>query len=360
MPIRRRPERVETHDGPAIELRGIGRTYRTGRETVVALRGVDLVVKQGQVVGMLGRNGAGKTTLTKILSTLLLPTSGTARVFGHDLVSEVRAVRQLTGVVFGGDRGLYERLTARENIQFFAMLNGVARRTVAHRIREVLADSGLETVADRPVESFSKGMRQRLHIAIGMVTRPRLLLLDEPTVGLDPVEAERLRTAIGQLRDDGTTILLTSHYLLDIERLADRVVLLAQGRLVADVETSRFTELAGHVATVTVRGRGLAPEALRRPIPGLVVDVVKQEDPLWMARLRVEGWAVGSFTSLSGLLGAGDVVDFSIAPVRLEDAYTELENLARRWATHTSATGAAEYGTGWNTAADAGGPVERR
>jgi ABC-2 type transport system ATP-binding protein len=300
----------------------------------VALHKVDLLVEEGQIVGMLGRNGAGKTTLTKILSTLLLPTSGTARVFGHDVAREVRAVRRLTGVVFGGDRGLYDRLTGRENINFFAMLNGVSRRSAAARIAAALAEAGLSAVADRPVESYSKGMRQRLHLAIGMVTRPRLLLLDEPTVGLDPVEAERLRAAIGHLRTEGTTILLTSHYLLDIERLADRVILLAHGRLVVDVDVPTFTGLAGHVAMVTVRGRGIPPQALAQPSPWLAVQDVEQDGPVWTARLRVMAWAAGSFEGISQLLATDDIIDFSMAPVRLEDAYTELENLAVRDVAH--------------------------
>jgi ABC-2 type transport system ATP-binding protein len=306
---------------PAVEIRNIGRVYGSGSKAVRALSEVSFDIAAGQVVALLGANGAGKTTLTKILSTLLLPTSGSARVLGIDVVHDPKAVRRRLSAVFGGDRGLYPRLTGRANLRFFGMLAGVSRTDLRKRGGTMLERFGLAEVADRRVETYSKGMRQRLHLAIGLIPRPRVLLLDEPTVGLDPLEADRLRSSIADLRSEGVSVLLTSHYLLDVEQLADRVVMLESGRVTADLPLAEFAGRAGYAAVVTMRIRGKAPDVHRLlPADASVDSCVAIGEGVELT-LRLRTWGEGVFTQLGALLDGSDVVDVQVRPARLEEAF---------------------------------------
>ncbi|MFI1195009.1 ABC transporter ATP-binding protein [Micromonospora sp. NPDC020750] len=222
-----------------VEIRELVRTYRTRRkaEETVALGGVTLTVDDSEVLGLLGPNGAGKTTLVKILSTVLLPTSGTARVLGKDLVTDPQTVRENVGVVFGGERGLYPRISARQNLAFWAALYRLDRRTARTRCSELLERMGLADRADEPVETFSRGMKQRLHLARGLIHGPRILFLDEPTIGMDPVAARDFRALVRELRQEGRTVFLTTHDMAEAEALCDRVTLIDRGRLVLDEPT---------------------------------------------------------------------------------------------------------------------------
>ncbi|MGO4958179.1 ABC transporter ATP-binding protein [Luteococcus sp. OSA5] len=285
----------------AIHLDGLTRTFRDGARTVTALDRVSLDVPTGQLVAVLGENGAGKTTLTKILSTMLFPSSGSVSVFGHDVVKDAKQVRRDTTVIFGGDRGLYEMLTGRDNLEYFGALHGVGRRELKRRIPELLDEVGLAEAGRRKVQTYSKGMRQRLHIAVGLLTEPRLLLLDEPTVGLDPNESERLRGVIAGMHAGGTTVLLTSHNLLDVERLAQRVVMISHGTITHDLPLAEFRRLTGLDAVVTAH-LGVGERAREVVVP-------------------VERWTGSVLADLARRFQDEELVDLDVRPSSLEDAF---------------------------------------
>jgi ABC-2 type transport system ATP-binding protein len=223
-----------------IEVEELTRTYRsrTGtfrRRTAVveALRGVSFSVEGGELFGLLGPNGAGKTTMIKVLTTLLLPTSGSARVLDHDVRREARRIRGRIGYVFGGDRGLYDRLSALDNLRYFADLYRVPPRNRVARIESLLELVELKGRERERVETYSRGMKQRLHIARGLLHDPEILFLDEPTIGLDPLGARELRQTIAGLHDAGKTIVLTTHYMYEADALCQRIAVIANGSFVA-------------------------------------------------------------------------------------------------------------------------------
>src|SRR3954469_4287133 len=197
----------------AIEAKDLRRTYKTStgvfrRRTleVEAVRGVSFEVAEGELFGLLGPNGAGKTTTIKMLITLLIPTEGTARVLGLDVVKDAREVRKRIGYVFGGERGAYDRLSGLDNLRYFSELYGVPPAVQKRRIPELLDLVGLTGREKERVEGYSRGMRQRLHIARGLLHDPPVVVLDEPTIGVDPVGARELRKTISSLTEAGKTV----------------------------------------------------------------------------------------------------------------------------------------------------------
>jgi ABC-2 type transport system ATP-binding protein len=197
-----------------------------------------MAIPSGEVHGLLGPNGAGKTTLVKILSTVLLPTSGRALVCGHDVVAATKSVRPLIGIVFGGERGLYTRLSARQNLEYWGALYRLSGSEIKTRTAALLERVGLTERADQRVEEFSRGMKQRLHLARGLMGDAKVLFLDEPTTGMDPLAAREFRRLIDELRSEGRTILLTTHDMVEAETVCDRVTLIDRGRVLA-TETPR-------------------------------------------------------------------------------------------------------------------------
>lgn len=233
---------------PAAELEHVTRNFRVSRRqranspVLAAVDDLSLTIQRGEVVALLGPNGAGKTTTVKMLATLLLPSHGSIRVFGLDAVREPQRARRRLGLILGGERGLYDRLSARDNLRYFATLYALPPRVAALRLDEVLEQVGLRGREHERVERYSRGMRQRLHIARGLLHDPALLLLDEPTIGIDPLGARNLRGIISRLRDDGKAVLLTTHYMHEAEQLSDRILVLSGGRLVAQGTASSLKQ----------------------------------------------------------------------------------------------------------------------
>jgi ABC-2 type transport system ATP-binding protein len=315
-----------------IEVSSLRRTYRTrispwkrASREVEAVRGVDFVVERGELFGLLGPNGAGKTTTIKMLITLLLPTSGSARVLGHDVVEDPRAVRRRVGYVFGGDRGLYERLSGLDNLRYFAELYGVPAREQKARIAELLELAGLAGREKERVEGYSRGMRQRLHIARGLLHKPEVLFLDEPSIGIDPVGARELRTTVADLRNAGTTVLLTTHYMFEADELCDRIAVIADGRIVAEGTPAELKSRVGEGSVVEVEVFGDAGSVLPalRALAGVRSAVVEERGHSEVIVVRAEPGAEVT----QPVLGALDGISLGRVATRqptLEDAYVEL------------------------------------
>src|SRR5881396_577126 len=254
-----------------IEARDLRRTYKTTtgalrRRTVdvEAVRGVSFEVGEGELFGLLGPNGAGKTTTIKMLITLLIPTAGSARVLGFDVVKNAREVRKRIGYVFGGDRGVYERLSGLDNLRYFAELYGVPAREQKRRIAELLDLVGLTGREKERVEGYSRGMRQRLHVARGLLHDPPVVFLDEPTIGVDPVGARDLRATIASLTAAGKTVLLTTHYMFEADELCDRIAVINHGRIVAEGTPQQLKARVAQGSVVEVELFGIVDEALER------------------------------------------------------------------------------------------------
>src|SRR5213083_504045 len=273
---------------PAIEARELVRTYKTSTGIfrrrsleVEAVRGVSFEIADGELYGLLGPNGAGKTTTIKMLITLLIPTSGSARVLGLDVVKDAREVRKRIGYVFGGERGVYERLSGYDNLRYFAELYGVPPKLQKPRIEELLELVGLKGREHERAEGYSRGMKQRLHVARGLLHDPEVIFLDEPTIGLDPVGAREIRATIASLTESGKTVLLTTHYMFEADQLCDRIAVIAKGEIVGEGTPRELKERVSDGTVVEIEVYGVPEETVdrMRRIPGVRTVAVEDRDP---------------------------------------------------------------------------------
>ena len=286
-------------DQPMIEAAGLRKRFGS----TLALDGLDLSVPRGRILGVLGPNGAGKTTAVRVLTTLTEPDAGSARVAGHDVVSAPDEVRRSIGVT-AQSATVDEVLTGRQNLVMIGRLGGLRRRDARARADELLQRFGLADAADRPLRGYSGGMRRRLDLAAGLVTRPPVLFLDEPTTGLDPTSRARMWDVIRRLVADGVTLLLTTQYLEEADQLADEIVVIDHGRAIARGTAAQLkAEIGGatlHVTTPEPAGEaalaalamlvageisvdGLRIAAPVAPRPGLATDIVRALDETGLA-----------------------------------------------------------------------------
>lgn len=316
-----------------LEAEHLARTFDRGRFQAVV--DVSLRVGAGQVHALLGPNGAGKTTTVRMCATLLLPTSGSVRVDGVDAVAHPRRARRRLGLVLGGDLGFYPRASARQNLLFFADLQGVARGDRASAVDGALERVGLSDAADRRASALSRGMRQRLHLARALLGRPRLLLLDEPTNGLDPDISLQVRQTIAEIAASGVGVLLTSHTMPEIEELADTISVIGAGRIEVRGTVADVARHAGVLAvtTLTLPGRAAGlDEELRGVLGRGVVVTQRPSSSNWALTVS---WPVdggqqavdAGRRALSALLerhGLGEPDDLLTRPASLEQAYLAL------------------------------------
>jgi ABC-2 type transport system ATP-binding protein len=304
---------------PAVMAVDLVRTFQPRKKPEVrALDCVNLSVMEGEVHGLLGPNGAGKTTLVKILTTVLLPTSGSASICGHDVVRDSKAVRPLIGIVFGGERGLYTRLTARQNLEYWASLYRLPGNQIKRRASALLERVGLAERADVRVETYSRGMKQRLHLARGLIAGAKVLFLDEPTAGMDPIAAREFRALIAEIRAEGTTILLATHDMVEAEVLCDRVTLIDRGRILATESPRSLGRLISRYQRIDIDGADRQLLDRLATLPG-VESVAAETDG---HRIQVDGDEHVSIV-LKTIIEAG-VVGVRTSRPSLEEVYVGL------------------------------------
>ena len=316
----------------AIEIENLRRVYKATTGTfrrkskeIVAVDDVSFDVKDGELFGLLGPNGAGKTTIIKMLTTLLIPTRGNARIQGYDVEQEAEKIRPMIGFIFGGERGLYWRLSGRDNLRYFATLYHVEPDVAKKRIEYLIELVGLKGREREKVEGYSRGMKQRLHIARALIHDPDVLFLDEPTIGLDPVGARDLRETIRTLQSQKKTILLTTHYMFEADALCERIAVIDHGNIVALDTPAELKKEVQDLSVIEVEVFGLADEIFNKVrslgfVDNVAIENREQTQVLIVQTTRGSGAIPDLINTLEGLR-IGKVT--SREPT-LEDAYIRL------------------------------------
>lgn len=328
-----------------IELREISKSFRQntagagllkalfGRvptREVAALSGLSFTVEEGQFYSLLGRNGAGKTTAIKILCTLLLADSGTAKVAGNDVVRQAVAVRRSIGVSIRGERSVYWRLTGRQNLEYFGRLYDLTGRELVRRAAEVGEVVGLSDRLDDYVERYSMGMKQRLAIACALIHRPPVLMLDEPTIGLDAAGARALRRFIRKelMQREKVTILYTTHYIHEAEEMSDAVGVLHQGKIVAEGSPAAVARRATSEVGAQLEAKGVLAEGidLLRKLPGIqTVSLTPKSSGTYNVRLTTDGRELPTAEIVSVIVSQGcELLSLEAVRPSLEDAFVAL------------------------------------
>ena len=316
----------------AIEVKNLQRVYRArigvikrSIKEVMAVEDISFDIKAGELFGLLGPNGAGKTTTVKMLATLLIPTKGTATIMGYDVVKDAQEVRKRIGFIFGGERGLYWRLSGIDNLRYFASLYGVEPDVSKKRIPFLLEMVGLKDRGNERVEGYSRGMKQRLHVARTLLHDPEILFLDEPTIGLDPVGAREFRQVIRDLQSENKTILLTTHYMFEADSLCQRVAVIDKGIIVAMDSPSELKKHVADLSIIEIETFGTSKEIVEqlRALPFVDALSVQEQDQRQMLLIQTARGAEAVPDLISSLDGqrVGRVI---VREPTLEDAYVRL------------------------------------
>ncbi len=247
-----------------LEVKDLAKNYGD----FAAVKGISFDIKDGEIFSLLGPNGAGKTTTISMLSTLYTPTSGDATIAGHSITKDPMAVKRVIGVI-PQDLALYEDLTARENLIFWGQMYGLSGKSLNSRVDEVLEQIGLVEKAKNKVKTYSGGMKRRVNIGVGLLHKPRLLFMDEPTVGIDPQSRRAILDTVKDLNNQGMTVLYTTHYMEEAAELSDRVGIIDNGELIALGTQKELTQQVGETETLILHiGENDDPEALARSLDG--------------------------------------------------------------------------------------------
>jgi len=298
---------------------------RRTRTRIIAVKDVSFEVDYGELFGLVGPNGAGKTTTIKMLTTMLIPTSGNATVLGYNVQKDITRVREKIGIVLGGERGLYTRVSAIDNLRYFADLYGVPPTIRDKRVKELLQFMGLWERARDRVETYSKGMKQRLHLARGLINDPQLIFLDEPTIGLDPEIAKDTRSMIRDLVRKGKTILLTTHYMFEADELCKRIAVIRGGEIVALDTPSGLKKYVMDTSVVEIEGFGITDKEVAkfREIPEvLAVSADLSENKQVLKIQTPKGSEI--ISEVQEILKNSRIYDLKTKEPTLEDAYLRL------------------------------------
>lgn len=323
-----------------LKVEGLKKSYRTKvkkgffqseQKVTEAVKGLDMEIEPGKIVGLLGVNGAGKTTTIKMLSTLLSPDSGRGTVDGMDLVKDAHRIKYIINMIAGGERMIYWRLTAKENLEYFGRLYNIPSNVLNERIQQLLGFVGLTEKADVPVEQYSKGMKQRLQIARGLINDPKYIFMDEPTLGLDAPIARELRKFTKKLaREQGKGILLTSHYINEIEELCDYVYIIDHGRKIMEGTPKEVAGIASQSSNKYMIRLNSFPEGLKRELENFILAVssvykVDVFDDSYEMEVSSQKDIQGELISL--LSSHSRILSFAAQQPNLEDAIIKLSGV---------------------------------
>jgi ABC-2 type transport system ATP-binding protein len=340
--VKKFPARPGTGDktgetSPAPKRRLFPFRKREPKSMFTAVDGVDLQIERGEIFGLLGPNGAGKSTTIRMLCTLLEPTRGTATINGFDIVKQANDVRRSLGTVLAGERSIYWKLTGRENLEYFAALYHIPQAVAKKRVEELIERMEIKDRANELVEKYSTGMRQRIAIAKALLARPPILLLDEPTLGLDPQAARRLRELIAELKQEGHTILLTTHYMEEADLLSDRIGIIDTGKVIAldtpeglkrhiDQQEIIRLELTGWHDDIAGRLRNISG------IENITTrQAARGEADLWEVNLHAQNSRAALPRIVEQISGNGTrLVNMNIVKPSLEDVFIHLTGKALR------------------------------